>query len=99
MRESRAAGMRLTDWIIMRAQGENFMLKTDNPQFLLEAVIKELANGARGSLHCANQTGRSSADVQYFTGGYDVVSMAARRIAESGVVDREEFLIACGLTP
>ena len=40
---------------------------------------------------------RSAADHQYFMGAHDAVDMLARALAETGMVDRSEFLAACGL--
>lgn len=67
-------------------------------QALIEVITKALADQVNGNHKLSTDPTRNSADKQYFTGGLDSVDMVARKIAESGLVDRDAFLAACGCT-
>ena len=72
------------------------MLKTEITQALIEVIAKALADQVAGNRQLSQDPTRNGADRQYFTGGFDSVDMVARKVAESGLVDREAFLAACG---
>lgn len=72
------------------------MLKTKDAQALIAVVTKALADQVNGNRRISADPTRNAADRQYFTGGLDSVDMVARAVAESGLVDREAFLEACG---
>ncbi len=74
------------------------MLKTDNAAVVNDQLLAHLVSGIKVCRQVMAEENRSEAEKQYFIGGLDALDMLARRFAESGIVDRKQFLEAVGVT-